>query len=59
MAYDWYIGTAFNRGEETPNGYSYVSVEEALSNLTDMAVSRVYVDEDGNFTYESRSMRSA
>jgi hypothetical protein len=60
MAYtDKTITTPFNRGEEHPNGYDFVTADELLKKIVDTSVGRLYIDETGYIVYESRHHREA
>lgn len=48
-------------GEGNPldNGYDYQTAAELLKRITDTGEGRLYIDDAGNLTYESRYHRDA
>jgi hypothetical protein len=59
MAYTWVItDPAFNIVEGvTPEGFDYQNANELLTRIMDSSQGRLYIDESGNLTYESRYHR--
>jgi hypothetical protein len=65
MAYTFLtVASAFHRtfdedGNPTNEGYDYQSAIELLNRIADTGEGRLYIDESGNLTYESRYHRDA
>jgi len=59
MAYTWVTESAFHKDGAHPEGYDYVAAESKLKDIAEAGVGRIYVDSDGNITYESRFHRES
>jgi hypothetical protein len=58
MAYTFVAeASAFHKDDTHPEGFDYQSAQELLKRIADTGEGRVYVDHDGNLTYESRFHR--
>ena len=58
MAYTWIsVASAFHKDETHPDGFDYQPAEELLKRIADTGQGRLYIDESGNLTYESRFHR--
>ena len=63
MAYTFItVASAFHKtydedGKALTNGFDYQSANELINRIMDTAESRLYMDGEGNLTYESRYHR--
>lgn len=58
MAYDIYIQPAFMPPGAT-EGWDYLTADELLKKVTETALGRCYIDEEGYMVYESENVRPA
>jgi hypothetical protein len=57
MAYDIYIQDAF-KPPGAVDGWDYQTADELLKKVTETALGRCYIDEEGNLVYETLNVRA-